>query len=110
MMRQREAGDIWQGLHELHLVETPAPILKTAMTRELRKLLGEGAVVVERIPRPPHILSHQRIEAVFWTIRLANGRRLPKAWSAVPTERLHELAVPRLIERWLERMSPCEHA
>ena len=48
----------------------------------------------------------QRILAVFWQVSVDPDRSLPKDWLKVPSERVVEYAVPRLIERWMEGEVP----
>jgi A/G-specific adenine glycosylase len=55
-MRKRPAGDIWQGLYDFHLEESTS----TAMVAEM------GYETVDVSKKFTHVLSHQRIEAVFY--------------------------------------------
>lgn len=100
-MRQRGAGDIWQGLYELPLVESGKPLAARGMALALGKALGAGWTVGKGDARPPHVLSHQVIHAAFWKVLPPRKFIPPENWCAVPADKLAELAVPRLIERWM---------
>lgn len=102
LLEQRVGKGIWQGLYQFPLVETS----RKASIHILSEALNSEAPSIMNLSRiaelPVHILSHQRIHAQFWrfdgqhvTDDVANMR-----W--VRTQDVHELAVPRLIEKFLE--------
>lgn len=99
-LRQRTGKDIWQGLFEPPLIESRAPLKKDGIERTLQETLGRGWTVAARSEAMKHVLSHQVIHAVFWTAIPPKGFRPPEEWVVMDHGR-H--AVPRLIERWLER-------
>ena len=101
-LRQRTGKDIWQGLFDLPLIESGQPLAQRALSGELQRLLGDGWKVVARSDEVKHVLSHQVIRAVFWEVAPPKGFRPPKEWKLLPEKRIGEVAVPRLIERWLE--------
>ena len=101
MMCRRNGRDIWQGLNELPLLESAKALGKNALARRLAELLPEGHLIKGRSGPVTHILSHQRIEAVFWQVDMI-GEVLPAHWRKVPLEDLERHAVPRLIERYLD--------
>ena len=71
----------------------------------LAEVLGKGEwKVLSRSKEVKHVLSHQVIRAVFWKVVPPKGFRADPAWERVPTKKLRELAVPRLIDRWLETL------
>ena len=97
-MRQRTGKDIWQGLWELPLVESAAPL----GPNELLARLGKGWHVRAQGEEVKHVLSHQVIRAVFWEVVPPKGFRVPDDQRMVDGSRLHDLAVPKLIERFLK--------
>lgn len=97
-LRQRTGKDIWQGLWELPLVESEGPLTR----KRLLAQLGQGWRVLSRSEVMKHVLSHQVIHAVFWEVVPPKGHT-PTEWTAVSDHSLRERAVPRLIERWLEK-------
>ncbi|MEO8590220.1 MAG: A/G-specific adenine glycosylase [Flavobacteriales bacterium] len=103
-VQRRNGKDIWQGLYELPLIES-----KKALTRKpLEKALIEHATgawqVASRSEEVKHVLSHQVIRAVFWKVTPPAGFRGAADWERVPTKKLRDLAVPRLIDRWMETL------
>lgn len=96
-LRQRIGKDIWQGLWELPLVESDGPL----NAQQLLARLGKGWQVRAQGEEMKHVLSHQVIRAVFWEVRPPRSFKMPRDWRMVDDQKLHMLAVPRLIERWL---------
>ncbi|MBP8823431.1 MAG: A/G-specific adenine glycosylase [Flavobacteriales bacterium] len=101
---QRTGRDIWQGLFEPPLIESGKPLDRAAFTRVLEKQLGKGWIIETRVARPPHVLSHQVVHAVFWRIVPPKGARPPAEWRVHSRPELHALAVHRLVQVWLETM------
>ncbi|WP_266203180.1 A/G-specific adenine glycosylase [Pontibacter kalidii] len=72
-LRKRLGGDIWQGLYDFYLYESDNKEL--AMEQLLQELQEAGVPVQEAQVQPPakdykHILSHQKITARFYRIKL----------------------------------------
>lgn len=105
VMERRGAGDIWEGLHQLPLVESTKTLGTKGLLNSLRSLLP-GAVPSARSERVVHVLSHQRIQAVFWRVSIDPEADLPSERKWVPKDQLHNVAVPRLVERWLNGELP----
>lgn len=105
LLCRREANDIWQGLYEFPLIETPRPVdFRELCGMELFSdwLGGAPWQLVHSVSMPKHQLSHQSLHAVFH--RIKTPALTPKAEArAVPTAALGDYAVPRLIDRYLER-------
>lgn len=100
---RRGAGDIWQGLYEFPLVETPAATDFLALTRDpaFARWLGDAPWrLLRSVALPRHQLSHQTLHAVVHRIETPS-LTLAAASAAIPTSALGERAVPRLIERYL---------
>lgn len=104
LLHRRKGGDIWQGLYEFPLIETDSacdtPTLVANPT--FQQWLGGQSYQIEREQSMrPHQLSHQRLHATFFRIRVAT---LPAIEGTQPIaeERLGEYAVARLIDRYLE--------
>lgn len=100
VVRRRDGADIWQGLYEFPLIETPAEVEFETLTIPVPDYLWTGTV---RMPR--HVLSHRIIHAVFHRIAVSDLTRmaLPEGWIVVPAEKLGDYAVARLTELYLER-------
>lgn len=100
-LQQRGAGDIWQGLFELPLIESARPLDRRTLAGVLEKTFGNGWSVKEMETRPRHVLSHQQVHSCFWTVIPPRSFRVPAEWKKVPARNLDQYAVPRLVERWL---------
>lgn len=100
LIRRREGRDIWQGLYEFPLIETPSPCLFEQL--DLKKwLAGTRWQLLSERQMAPHQLSHQRLHAQFFHLRLDHLPEI-EGWQPIPEERLGEYAIPRLLERYLD--------
>jgi len=102
LIRRRSERGIWQGLYEFPSLETDAA--RDFEQLPLGDLLGRSATFrLERSAAlPPHRLSHQTLHARFYRLEID---RLPEIEGCivVPTASLGDYAVPRLIEKYLEK-------
>ncbi len=101
-MQQRGPGDIWQGLFELPLIESDKPLALRAMASRLEQAYGPDWTLEHRADRPRHVLSHQVIHPVFWQAIAPTGFTPPATWKHIRVRDLRLLAVPRLIENWID--------
>lgn len=102
---RREGRDIWQGLWEFPMIETDgaADFAALSRTEAFRAWTGAGEWrLVRSVVMPPHRLSHQALHAVFHRIETAAFAPAARC-GAVPVGHLGDYAVPRLVERYLER-------
>jgi A/G-specific adenine glycosylase len=99
LVDRREGGDIWQGLYQFPLVESdralgPDEALKFAPW-------ADGALFRKSVGPLRHLLSHQRIHAIFFEWRTDT---LPATdYQPVTWDSLHHLAFPRLMHHFLEK-------
>jgi A/G-specific adenine glycosylase len=112
-LKERLAGDIWQGLYDFALAETDSADLPAAeVLRHVEALGGQydASRVAEDLPAPTlrHVLSHQKLEARFHAVQLAAP--LPeialrdtglRAYSATQIE---DLPKPVLISNYLAKV------
>ena len=103
LIRRRPSGDIWQGLYEPLLIETPAPI--TAEEVEAHpdwKACGVGEAPFEMLVRDlKHELTHRRLHVDAYVVRAA----VPPAadWLRVPLSALADYAFPKVVNLLCER-------
>jgi len=105
LLCRRDGDDIWRGLYEFPLVETPEPVdlLALSRTEAFRAWLGGGAWrLVRSVAVSKHRLSHQTLHATFHRIEAASPAACGRAVS-VPTASVGGYALPRLLERYLSR-------
>lgn len=103
LLCRREGRDIWQGLYEFPMLETPAAADFGSLLAQPRfgELLGGTAwQLLRTTPLAAHKLSHQTIHAVVY--RIETPRFTPRAERlAIPAASLGEYALPRLLDRYL---------
>ena len=90
-LRRRPAGDIWQGLWEPLLVEdAPLPDLGCPLTS-----LASGV---------KHVLTHRILRADFYLAEPQQRPTLPTEYQWIYEQDIHDYALPRLIEKLLEKL------
>lgn len=105
IIKQRGAGDIWQGLYEFPLIETSVPISPDELLKhpDWKYLKGEHSWNVLKIHSGVrHVLSHRILHVTFYEIT-GKINRLPQGAIKIKKEKLDDFAVPVLIEKYLKR-------
>ena len=98
LIQRRPAGDIWQGLYQLPLLETDAPLTEDAVAQRV------GLPPVRQTVRGMlHQLSHQRLHAdcYLFEVQQACDVNIEGKW--VPASSLGDYAMPRLLTLILEK-------
>lgn len=124
-LQQRKNKDIWQNLWEFPLFETTAllewPAMMTTLPELLSnrsehsdrtELLSDGSESADYLNNKAslssvhnfnHILSHQHIQARFFTVLIPEDiKTLPPEWTKLELRNIDKLAVSRLTEIYLE--------
>ncbi|WKK76350.2 A/G-specific adenine glycosylase [Marivirga salinae] len=102
-MKKRGPKDIWQGLFDFDLIESKIALSTEEIFEEVNKH-HSNAEVVEISEPVKHILSHQRLEAVFIELKSNNEKILNDSNLQYYTKQeVEELPKPRLIENYLTR-------
>ena len=97
-LHKRGAGDIWQNLYELPLVET-------AKSGILKKTAWCGRAKLSAVGKPvKHVLSHRIIWAQLYKVVLPPAAKVPPEFLRVKKAALEKYAVPRLVQKLLERI------
>jgi len=100
-MKKRGANDIWQGLFDFELIEST----RSLSTEEIFDKVNEqyhNAEVIEISEPVKHILSHQRLEAVFIELKSVNENILKdNSLKYYTKQEVEDLPKPRLIENYL---------
>ncbi|MBS1651268.1 MAG: A/G-specific adenine glycosylase [Bacteroidetes bacterium] len=98
---RREKNDVWKGLYEFYLVETPKAITEpvTLIKNDpyLLKKIGKNFKLIEQSKAYKHILSHQHLFVAFVVIKIK--RKLPN--NKVHKDEINKFALPRLIEKFI---------
>ncbi len=109
-IRQRSNEGIWNNLFEFPLVETHQPVLHAD------ELLAHPTLAEKFDIKPTelsigfqtkHQLTHQTLYATFW---IAGGKNIKpnteQGFAKVAITKLHDFAVPRLLERFINTILP----
>ncbi|PKV62509.1 A/G-specific adenine glycosylase [Pontibacter ramchanderi] len=108
-MRKRMSGDIWEGLYDFYLHESDTKALD--INRLLKELNEAGIAVHENHLLPPrkeykHVLSHQKITARFYLVRLDSrlSEEILQEARLAPysSEKIEALPKPILINSYLK--------
>lgn len=105
LLRRRGEGDIWQGLYEFPLIETPGAVDFATLcgSEQFRSWLGDRHYTVREVrPMTPHQLSHQRLHATFYRIEV-DALPTIEGTICITEDALGDYAVARLTEKYLER-------
>ena len=105
LMQKRGAGDIWQNLWELPLVES-GKLRPIEEVIESSGLEGEGNLIRQfSFTDHKHILTHQLIRARIFVLpkaKLRSDPLPPLTWQKDPLK--NKLPLPRLIDKYLKRV------
>ena len=98
-LHKRGAGDVWQNLYELPLVETSGAEVDFASAKWLKKA---RPVLAARAVK--HVLSHRIIYADLYKVVLPPAAKVPPEFVRVKKTELEKYAVSRLVQKLLEKI------
>jgi A/G-specific adenine glycosylase len=105
-LHKRISKDIWHSLYEFPLIETDAPADFNSLTRTpVWKDWFKNAApsLIGNMKTYKHKLTHQTLHCNFFRIRTDKEITSPETrYLQVPLEQIHQYAVPRIIDRFLE--------
>jgi len=105
LMRQRNKNDVWAHLYDFNLIE--GDIGREEVFENAKNLLNHDFVIEEESEVFQHLLSHQKIKAVFYRITLDTAQ-IKKAKSTLgepySVEEIVNLPKPKLIVNYLEKI------
>ena len=87
-LHKRGAGDVWENLYELPLVETAGAKVDLSSVKWLKK----------------HVLSHRIIYADLYKVALPPSVHVPEKFIKIPHRQLTKYAVSRLVQKLLEKI------
>ncbi|MES2679226.1 MAG: A/G-specific adenine glycosylase [Bacteroidota bacterium] len=101
-INRREGNDIWQGLYEFCLLETPKEFPQNELFAlpGFKSLCGSGFTLLHVSGSYKHVLTHQHLFARFYVIRVNKvfGAKVP----AADLKTLEKIAFSRLTEKFRE--------
>src|SRR5690606_10232728 len=105
LIQKRGAGDIWENLYELPLIESSTSFKEDDIkySKEFQEIFGSDSQIIYNSPPIKHILSHQNIHARFFEI-LNTEMVLSKNkdWNYVLIKDLDKLAKSKLMFSFIE--------
>lgn len=107
-INKRTGKDIWTSLYDFPLIETKKEMTEMSFlnSSQWKTFIGKHKFSLGTISSPQkHILSHQKIYARFWEVRIGTdpGKVLPPSALVIRGKDIHKYPVPRLIENYLKR-------
>jgi A/G-specific adenine glycosylase len=105
LLEQRQGKDIWKGLFQLPLVETPEPLEQPKGLLPLAGLPEHGIDLAAATPifTQRQTLSHQHIHAQVWHYRqTAVPGEVPAPYLRVPLTEVGQYALPRVLHTFFE--------
>ncbi|MCE7992631.1 MAG: A/G-specific adenine glycosylase [Roseivirga sp.] len=104
-VKERGPKDVWQGLYDFYLIETPKEEPGDVLLERLSEAVKRAAVIEDDSQVYKHILTHQRIFAKFYLVELENESSIAEmdGLRACTVDELKELPKPILIQKYLER-------
>lgn len=104
LVRQRTDKDVWQGLHEFALLETPKKVTANVILKQAEKkgLLQPGRYSSSDLITLKQTLSHQIIYASFIRIDCKQKNAETNGFAWIKEKALRRLAFPKVINEWLD--------
>lgn len=104
-IKKRPAGDVWQGLYEVPLIETPSDmgvesIIALEEYQAIIRMAEHPSSLSGPLAKLKYILTHRRIYADLYLLEFT-GTQLPSldGYEAIPITRIDEYAFPQLIKK-----------
>ncbi|HTH58403.1 MAG TPA: A/G-specific adenine glycosylase [Cyclobacteriaceae bacterium] len=104
LMRQRNGRDIWQGLYDFYLIETPKSKKAESMIQQDKFLSESHIIKTSRIFT--HLLSHQKLKVKFIEVEQPASKKSERVakklgLKAFTKKEISKLPKPILIDRFL---------
>jgi A/G-specific adenine glycosylase len=101
---KRGEGDIWQNLYDLPFIESESELTQAEFSIAMAKIKFNTLVnLADTAFEVKHILTHQRLFAKFYILRLNEKPELQSTVIWVQPEQLKQLPIPRLLDKFIKR-------
>jgi A/G-specific adenine glycosylase len=110
-MKKRSGEGIWEGLYDFPSIEKENALHDDEVLDVLKEHLKveESIIQVEISKEYKHILSHRRLKARFFHIKLSNKwHKMPQGAIEIHWDNITEKGIPRLIEKYLQDVGKYE--
>ena len=106
LLRQRPAGDIWQGLYEPFLMEFDQQTsLNSVATDSRRSWLGDNTIYQPILSGFTHVLTHRRLNVDAYFVQIQNLVTPPEGYKWIEEAKRDEYPVSRLVEIIFESLN-----
>lgn len=105
-LNKRTGKDIWKGMYELPLIESPDAMEPEELFRSAgwKTIFGEQDLSISAYSETfRHQLSHQTIHARFVSVHVAEPPAGSAGWQRVEISHLPDYPLPRLIDRYFKQ-------
>ena len=103
LIQQRTGKDIWQGLHQAFLIETPKTFSSKALQQLFAQETGITDFTVVNDWKKKQALSHQRICFHLLHVKVTRKKKIA-GYQWVHREKLRQLAFPRTLQHTVEAL------
>lgn len=101
-VNQRTKKGIWQNLYDFPLIESKTSI-KDFKELDCSTVFGDTLpVFIQKSQEYKHILSHQKIYATFWQVKIDSPLKNTKAFEETPIDEIQKYPVPKLIDNYIK--------
>jgi len=101
-LKERTEKDIWKGLFDFPLIESASPIESMEeLLKEHEHFSDYEISLKQQSVTYKHILSHQKIHAIFWLVSCQHQSYLRDNFIEIPLKEINNYPVPKLIENYL---------
>lgn len=102
-LKKRTDNSIWKYLYDFPLIESNTKISDNIAIKELTRnyLSNTNCKVIHISHVYSHLLSHRKIEAKFYLFDVSDKKLTTDNWVVQHWKKTPQLAVPRLIEKYL---------
>lgn len=108
-IQRRGAGDIWQGLYEMPLLEFEhVPSKKDVEAHPFMRQFGKHVSLTRAVKRMKHVLTHRRLWADCYVVHSAHYPVPPEPYFCVSHSQLADYAMPRLVQLLLDKVQQNE--
>lgn len=110
IINKRKENDIWKGLYEFPLIETPLPNTEKEIETLLRKQKA-GFVSLSKLLEKKHLLTHQELHACFYYLEIRSAKDFiqwtkAQTFEVIPISKIDEIPFPQLIAQNLNKLLP----
>ena len=105
-LHRRGPGDIWQGLYELPLIESPHALTQQEVLRHewVSRWLPPGGTWRMVTQRCKHLLTHRTLWADCYWLTYSHDVPVPPDYKVVPLANVSRYAMPRLLLRLMNHL------